>query len=46
MDTEDKKILEDVMAYAEKDFWMKQRNYIPIFPERETDSWNAGQKGN
>lgn len=42
MDTEDKKILEDVMAYAEKDFWMKQRNYIPIFPERETDSWNAG----
>lgn len=45
MDTVEKKIPEDVkemMAYVEKHFWMKQRNYIPIFPERETYSWNAG----
>lgn len=24
----------------------KQRNYIPVFPGKETDSWNAGCKGN
>ncbi len=45
MDTGEKKIPEDVkemMAYVEKKFWMKQRNYIPIFLERETYSWNAG----
>lgn len=44
MDTEDKKIpdVKEMMAFVEKDFWMKQINYIPIFPERETDSWNAG----